>query len=107
MQCWTKVLRRRRGELLSGPLLVTSDTVQRDTSGERTTDVIGVTPHARETPYASSEAHSPAKSTGEVAELGHGFDGVAHVSAFWLTVLHHSFIQVATGSSARRSAKRA
>jgi len=33
MQCWTKVLRRRRFELLSGPLCLTSDAVQRDTSG--------------------------------------------------------------------------
>jgi hypothetical protein len=38
VQCWTKVLRRRQFELRSGPLCLTSDAVQRDTSGDRAAD---------------------------------------------------------------------
>jgi len=45
---WTKVLRRRRFELLSGPLCLTSDAVQRDTSGVEPPNVSGVTPHSKD-----------------------------------------------------------
>ena len=61
VQSWTKVLRRRRFEFPSGPLCLTSDTVQRDTSGERAANVMVVTPHPTETPCASSEAQFAAR----------------------------------------------
>ena len=48
---WTKVLRRRRFELLSGPLFLTSDAVQQDTSGVVPPNVSGVTPHSKDPLY--------------------------------------------------------
>jgi hypothetical protein len=60
VQCWTKVLRDRRFHLLSGPLCLTSDAAQRDTSGEVASHAIPLTPHALETLCASREAHAPA-----------------------------------------------
>ena len=92
VQSWTKVLRRRRFELLSGPLFLTSDTVHRDTSGERAANVNDVTPDSRQTPCALHEAHSPKNWTGGVAEQRHWFGATLLVSPLTLTAGQWRFI---------------